>query len=271
MVAGGVVIAVISEPRFAVGMVWPAGTGFSFHGPRSAGPDTVVVLVADEVAGAAAVIEDVGTDRALWWELQGASGGVLLLAVYAPQKNKGVEVRLGFWQDRVVELHSLRRRAKYRSWPLVVAGDWNTHPAHLADKNARYEDACDRLIIALAQAHDGLGVILRNLVGPTHQSGTALDLFAASPTLQMTVQPREAQQGRANSDHLRVDASIVFDMIGQPAVSPGMSRWAPGADREAALDSVASAQCVIAGWAGAAMRDVTLRQWVVDGARRGTR
>ena len=45
----GVALAVLSEPRLAPGSLWPSWAGFAYHGERSALPDTVALLVLDEI------------------------------------------------------------------------------------------------------------------------------------------------------------------------------------------------------------------------------
>ena len=42
-------VAVLSEPRFAPGAAWPSDTGYIFWGHRSCKPDTVALLVAEDV------------------------------------------------------------------------------------------------------------------------------------------------------------------------------------------------------------------------------
>eukprot|EP00959_Pyramimonas_sp_CCMP1952_P449589 9413867-Pyramimonas_sp.AAC.1 len=46
----GVLLAFLSEPCMGPGAIWPDTVGYSYIGERSAMPDTVAVLIRDDVA-----------------------------------------------------------------------------------------------------------------------------------------------------------------------------------------------------------------------------
>ena len=141
----GIIIAIISEPRLAEGMLWPeAECGYRCYGERSAGPDTLVALVWNEAVGAVAWLENVSGPRATWLELPTKTGVLLLLGVYPKHSSAPAEERLRFWQDRVGEFHQLLRNPRFRHADLVVLGDFDLHSASVATANKRYERQVDR-------------------------------------------------------------------------------------------------------------------------------
>ena len=71
--AAGVIAAVVSEPKLAPGLPWPEWTGYTFHGERSAGPDSVGLLVATPGGGKA--LASAGSGRAPRHLVRAATGG----------------------------------------------------------------------------------------------------------------------------------------------------------------------------------------------------
>ena len=173
----GVGISVISEPRFAEGMLWPDWTNYDFHGARSAKPDTVAVLTLSNMEKMVVPISDVGDERAIWLEvrLQQDSPGLLLLAAYGPHSSRPAHERIAFFEQRNAELRSLRSRHAYQDWRVLVTGDLNFHDGDLSTKNKSLEAAVGRSITMLLTLPppSGMGLVMR---GPfeisTHASGS---------------------------------------------------------------------------------------------------
>ena len=106
MHAKGVVVAVLGEPRFGPGMVWPTWTGFRFAGCRMTEPSSVAVLILEEAAANILIRDGVGDERAMWVELPAnyMSGvgqlprarGTLVLGVYGPHAGYSEQSRVFF-------------------------------------------------------------------------------------------------------------------------------------------------------------------------------
>ncbi|CAK0861875.1 unnamed protein product, partial [Prorocentrum cordatum] len=271
----GVVLAVLSEPRLAPGSLWPRWAGYAYHGERSALPDTVALLVLDEIGSRVEVLEGVGDARAVWAAVSmggSARTGVLLLGVYGPPPNYGVGARRTFWKTRVDEWRQLRARPCFLGWSFLLAGDFNFHFSALGGINGRLEESLDRDVWQWLHDACHFGSVVRNPVGcPTHASGSIIDVVASSPELVTEVKVVAPADAGLRSDHRRLDVSVagVVDCTGESAV--GFARWERGADWGEALLLVPLALRFLVGWAGTAMRSAVVRRWVVEGRCRGTR
>ena len=185
----GCIVAVLGEPRFAPGLVWPDWSGYKLLGERVSSSGSVAVLVLAEVVNEVREVEGVGEARAIWLEMQWAKpkrhtsqrNGLLVLGVYAPQVGHATETRRHFWLERHREYMVLKRRPKYHGWEVLVVGDFNLHFKFLGTANARYEKALDREVLAMLQDPAGFGCSIGNPPGvQTHSSGTIIDVVAGS-------------------------------------------------------------------------------------------
>ena len=137
--AKGVLVAILSEPRFASGLVWPDWSGYRFIGERTSDCGSVAALVMEELAEQVVLVQGVGDARSIWLEIPWASivgrgvvgKGILLLGVYAPQVGHATDLRRQFWQERQKEYMKLLRRRRYLGWGVMLVGDYNLHFACL--------------------------------------------------------------------------------------------------------------------------------------------
>ena len=92
-------VAVLSEPRFAPGAAWPSDTGYIFWGHRSCKPDTVALLVAEDVLPRCRQLDHIGSPRHMWLQVQVTEQCryVLILCAYGPHKLVPNSERLDFW------------------------------------------------------------------------------------------------------------------------------------------------------------------------------
>ena len=275
--AGGVVVAILSEPKLAPGMIWPTWTGYSFLGERTSAAGSVAALVLQEVSGEIIQIEGVGDERAIWLEvpfseLHGGDGGTLVLGVYGHQISHATAIRRGFWRTRLKEVRELRRRQRYCGWEVAVLGDFNLHLSSLGLLNKRYERAVDKEVMEMLLDPDGFGCTLRNPVGvQTHSSGTIIDVIAVSAGRRATVQVVSGPAAGVPSDHSRIDVELHGRVaVGSPKM--GSARWHSTCDGDwdTALLAIPKTLQFMAGWAGAAMRDQTFRGWADSGRKPGT-
>ena len=271
----GVGIAVISEPGFAEGMLWPDWTNYDFHGARSAKPDTVAVLTLSNMEKMVVPISDVGDERAIWLEvrLQQDSPGLLLLAAYGPHSSRPAHERIAFFEQRNAELCSTRSR--YQDWRVLVTGDLNFHDGDLSTKNESLEAAVDRSITMLLTLPppSGMGVVMR---GPfeisTHASGSTIDVALSSASLRPSLQVLDRLALVPRSDH----SALLLSDIG--AVQPdsqcliGKSRWcALVHEWDAALSLVPGCLDFITAWVLVILHDTLIRDSLVDGRCRKLR
>ena len=268
-----VVVAVIGEPRLGPCLVWPAGSGYSFLGGRSTAPETVAVLIFDEVADVVVQIAGYGDERAIWLETLVGEKGLLLLCVYAPHRGKPENARMYFWKKRLQEFRELLATDRYRGWEVVLVGDCNLHIARLAAANARYEGGRERDITAMIEGSSGMGLSVRNPEEEApHKSGTVIDLVTASRDLVLDIEVVRKRHPGAASDHNYVE--VVVEGVGlqsQRTVQLGSSRWDAAADWGVAVCSIPKTLRFIIGWTGVAMRCDELKGWVVTSSRRGIR
>jgi len=281
--AAGVVMAVISEPRFGPGMVWPSWTGYAYHGERSGEPDSVAVLVLEDAEQVVVPIGGVGDERAIWLELRtGKAGdgrgatqserGMLVLGLYGYHAGYAVAIRRKFWQSRLWELKHLRSSARYEGWEVVVLGDFNLHFACLGGKNLLREEGFDREVLKMLEAPEGFGVTLRNEPGvATHKSGTIIDDVAASSDLQTKCRLGQMGEEGIVSDHYPVFVEVRRHVDLVQEVRLGRACWGDSAEWDEALAMAPRAFKFLVGWAGTAMRSDEVRGWVRQGRKRGTR
>ena len=279
--SAGCVVAILGEPRFAPGLIWPDWTGYKMLGERTDEHGAVAALVSLEASAHVVQISGVGDARAIWLEVPFAvlkrkrhrEQGMLLLGVYAPQVQHPVASRRCFWQERQQELFVLRGRRRYADWDVMIIGDFNLHFACLGDKNRRYEHALDKEVLAMLQNPRGFGCTLRNPVGVgTHVSGTIIDVVALSRECDARVLITEKEYAGVNSDHVRLDVVLEGRVEASEALV-GRASWRQdeaGLWDAALLPITGTLQFLIA-WATLAMTNHDIRLWVADGAKRGVR
>ena len=268
--AKGCVVAVLSKPRFAPGMVWPDWSGYKLIGERVNGPGSVAVLVLSEVASEVREVDGVGDVRAIWLELQwvkqkrqvNQSKGLLILGVYAPHVGQATEVRRHFWLERQREYRALKKRPKYEDWDVLVVGDFNLHFKFLGTANARYERTLDREVLAMLQDPAEFGCCIGNPPGVrTHNSGTIIDVAAGS--CRMKVDVLAGASAGAPSDHSRLDVAVQ-GRVAACSSRVGRTSWKSPSDGqwEAALGRIPWALSFITAWSVEAMQCPEVRCWI---------
>ena len=232
----GATIAILSEPRFGPGLLWPQWTGYALHGARSYNNDSVSILVLQDLEDLIVPIPDLGDKRAVWLEIRtprGAAPGILVLGIYAPPPNYSVAERSDFFKERMREVRQVASCDTYQGWPIVVAGDFNIHDARLTEKDRNLARPVDRDILHLLETAfaEGRRLVLLNPPGqPTHASGSTLDLVFASTDITPYLQLISRADLTPKSDH---DA-ILLGGIGRASTTSklniGVSRWNPCVD-----------------------------------------
>ena len=261
--AAGVALAILAEPRFGPGMVWPEWTGYEFFGERESEAASVAALILREASASIAVIPGVGDARAVWVELEAPKPGLassgtgqpghgvratLVLGVYAPHAHYDRAVRQAFWDKRLSELRSLRARVRFADHELVVLGDFNLHLGELADANVRYEQALDRDVFTMLQARDGFDCTIRNPCGvATHVSGTAVDVVMATRAIDLRVEVEVVGGGGVPSDHARLLVRLRGSFHAREESRLGVVRWDPEGAWDEALVKVPRSEHFIVG------------------------
>eukprot|EP00435_Cladocopium_sp_Y103_P049647 s611_g15.t1 len=252
----GTLVAIVSEPRLAPGMVWPAITGYDFHGERSTGPASVAALVHQSISHQVEFLSNYGDECAIWLALfpeNERAKGQLLLGIYAPHGGHPIDFRRQFWAKRVDEARQLRHQSQYRDWSLLCVGDFNLHCASLCEVNHRLERPFDREMFSMFGNPGPFHLLIRNDPGiPTHRSGSIIDYVAASPALSISVQVSWLQSRELTSDHAFLLVHIEGDFCLQTQHTQGRSRWGQGEIWESALEKASKALFWIAGAAGLA-------------------
>ena len=264
----GALLAIVSDPQLGPGAPWPDWTGYVFVGARSAGPDSVGLLILQDAELNILLIEGVGDDRACWVELRLCSGGpcTLVLGVYGYHAGYGAALRREFWQKRWCELRSLRAKPKFSQSAIIIAGDFNLHFGELSSANSALECAVDREVLREAVLY-GLHLV-NPMDTPTHVSGTTIDVVLASSG---SVEKTTVSSIPRWSDHARVDVTMVGQarLVGSTAI--GKARWGVGAKWDGALECLTECLSFVAGWAAVAMRHAAVRSWVASGQKRALR
>lgn len=129
-------VAVLSEPRFAPRAAWPSDTGYIFLGHRSCKPDTVALLVAEDVLPMCRQLDHIRSPHHMWLQVQVAEQCRCVLILCACGLAPTSE-RLGFWFAISRELADLRKDTCWQQCPVILAGDLNCHFPFFS-KNVRY-------------------------------------------------------------------------------------------------------------------------------------
>lgn len=264
-------VAVLSEPRFAPGAAWPSDTGYIFWGHRSCKPDTVALLVAEDVLPRCRQLDHIGSPRHMWLQVQVTEQCryVLILCAYGPHKLVPNSERLDFWVAISRELADLRKEPCWQQCPVILAGDLNCHFPFFP-KNVRYAGSLEQRIADLLSQHHGFR-FLGDPSASSHKSGTSLNVMAASPYLEADVYIQPSAQQSFPSDHLHVFACFNLRISSSRAPVICGVTWARNADWDEALEPFHFAFMFIAAWSTLLSRSLALRQAVVDGAKKRLR
>ena len=166
----------------------------------------------------------------------------------------------------------LRRRERYVGWPIVLAGDVNSHFAELTPSNARYEGPLERDVLRMLRNPDCFGGVLKNPPGvATHVSGTIVDVVNAPQNMAVVVDVVSAGDIGVRSDHACVLARLPGTLKTCIDSVVGSARWLPQGDWAEALELAPRSLEFVAGWAGAAMRCPMVRKWTATGEKWGVR
>jgi len=273
-------IAVVSDPQLGPDEIWPAWTGYEYFGAKIMEPRTVALLVCREVAPRVQILDNVGSERALWFQTETMEPAaahqvttVLGLAIYANPPNHLDAERRDFWHARLTEWKALRSDPKYRQCPAIFLGDFNLHNPNLTPKDAELARPIDREMWQLLTSAHGFGLqVLNPPLQPTHISGSTLDIVLVSPEWHLDFTRLDRGDVLLSSDHYPVLASSPrISLLAQNSSKQAAARWDGSEQWNEALACVSESLLFVSRVAQFLATWQTFLEWVRAGSHRRLR
>ena len=200
----GIDVCVTPGARFPPGAALPPTFPFVWIGTRTTSWAGVGCFIKVELMQAVEHLTDLGDDRILWLKIEGLEGTLILCAMYpAPGGDEAT------WDQIISEFHLVRSR--FPSAKVYIMGDGNVH----LSSAVQHEQPC-KCLHCNQKANDrrienklkATGLVILDVGGPTHESGTVIDIGLSLPEHAVSATPLTA--GIAASDHCPVLIRVPF-------------------------------------------------------------